>query len=88
MYSDPVTFYVTVLEYRKVEYARTVDWVLTNSAELLFRDASKLVFTGDRGKKKKEKCLTDKFKIVINRVQSGTVPEMVRTGRYFENGHS
>lgn len=54
MYSDPVTFYVTVLEYRKVEYARTVDWVLTNSAELLFRDASKLVFTGDRGKKKKK----------------------------------
>ncbi|XP_050309365.1 DNA repair endonuclease XPF [Anthonomus grandis grandis] len=47
-YSDPVSFYATLLEYRKVEYARTADWVLNSSAELLFRDASALVFSGDR----------------------------------------
>ncbi|CAG9768302.1 unnamed protein product [Ceutorhynchus assimilis] len=47
-YSDPITFYATILEYRKPEYARTVDWVLNHSAELLFRDAGALVYSGDK----------------------------------------
>lgn len=47
-YTDSVTFYSNLLEYRKPEYARNTQWVLNNSAELLFKDSTKLVFTEDR----------------------------------------
>ncbi|KAL1491136.1 hypothetical protein ABEB36_011778 [Hypothenemus hampei] len=47
-YSDSITFYSTLLEYRKADYARTVDWVLSSSADLLFRDAGALVYSGDK----------------------------------------
>ncbi|XP_066250841.1 DNA repair endonuclease XPF [Euwallacea similis] len=47
-YSDSVSFYSTILEYRKAEYARSVDWVFNNSAELLFKSAGALVFSGDK----------------------------------------
>ncbi|KAH1013455.1 hypothetical protein HUJ04_002439 [Dendroctonus ponderosae] len=47
-YSDPISFYSTILEYRKADYARTVDWVLSQSAELLFRDAKALIYSADK----------------------------------------
>lgn len=48
-YSDPISFYSTILEYRKADYARTVDWVLSQSAELLFKDAKALIYSADKG---------------------------------------
>lgn len=49
LYSDSVTFYSVLGQYRKMEYAQTSLWVLHNSAEQLFNYANQLVFTGDRG---------------------------------------
>ncbi|XP_076270199.1 DNA repair endonuclease XPF mei-9 isoform X1 [Rhynchophorus ferrugineus] len=68
-YSDSVTFYSTLLEYRKPEYARNADWVLNHSAELLFRDCNTLVLSGDRELNPelapKWKALLDLLKIEI-----------------------
>lgn len=49
LYSDPISFYSLLLEYRKAEYARNNNWVLLKPAELLFSHANSLIFTGDRG---------------------------------------
>ncbi|RZC36084.1 DNA repair endonuclease XPF, partial [Asbolus verrucosus] len=47
-YSDPVTFYSTLSTYRSMEYAQTATWVLSEPAEMLFTQASSLIFTGDK----------------------------------------
>ncbi|XP_044750246.1 DNA repair endonuclease XPF [Coccinella septempunctata] len=48
LYSDPISFYSLLLEYRKAEYARNNNWVLLKPAELLFSHVNSLIFTGDR----------------------------------------
>lgn len=48
-YSDPITFYSILSNYRTMEYAQNSTWVLLQPAELLFTTGSSLIFTGDRG---------------------------------------
>lgn len=48
-YSDPITFYSTLSSYRTMEYAQTATWVWSEPAEMLFSQASTLIFTGDKG---------------------------------------
>lgn len=50
LYTDPVTFYSILNQYRTMEYARTAIWVLLEPAELLFTHANSLVYSGDKGK--------------------------------------
>ncbi|KAJ3660762.1 hypothetical protein Zmor_005196 [Zophobas morio] len=47
-YADPVSFYSTLSSYRSMEYAQTATWVLLEPAEMLFSQASSLIFTGDK----------------------------------------
>jgi DNA excision repair protein ERCC-4 len=47
-YSDPITFYSTLSSYRTMEYAQTATWVWSEPAEMLFSQASTLIFTGDK----------------------------------------
>lgn len=55
MYTDPVTFYSLISEYRSVEYAQTSTWVLLEPAETLFTYAKQLVFS-DKGEFNPEFC--------------------------------
>lgn len=48
-YSDPVTFYTTVMGYRTMEYAQKANWVLLQPAELLFSQIKSYIFSGDKG---------------------------------------
>ena len=55
-YADPVSFYSTLSSYRSMEYAQTATWVLLEPAEMLFSQASSLIFTGDKGTKCNTVC--------------------------------
>lgn len=48
-YTDSVTFYSILSNYRSKEYAQTSTWVLLEPAELLFTYAKQLVFCGKDG---------------------------------------
>lgn len=49
LYSDPVTFYSMLSEYRTMEYAQTSTWVLAQPADLLFQHAQELIFSKGKG---------------------------------------
>ncbi|CAH1964052.1 unnamed protein product [Acanthoscelides obtectus] len=47
-YSDPVTFYCTVMNCRSLEYAQTANWVLFQPAEHLFTEISSFIYNKDK----------------------------------------
>lgn len=49
LYTDPVTFYSTLCNYRSLEYAKKSNWVLLQPAELLFTQAKSLIYDNDKG---------------------------------------
>lgn len=49
-YSDPITYYTTVMGYRSKEYALNANWVLYQPAELLFSQINSFIFTCDKGR--------------------------------------
>lgn len=44
LYTDPITFYSTLNNYRKTEYAQTATWLFLQPADLLFNHANSLVY--------------------------------------------
>ncbi|KAL3282354.1 hypothetical protein HHI36_005541 [Cryptolaemus montrouzieri] len=81
LYSDPITFYSMLLEYRKSEYARNNNWVLLKPAELLFSHVSSLVFTGDK-ELNPEFC--PKWNTLIE-ILRGEIPQEIQTSKCYEN---
>lgn len=48
LYTDPVTFYSTLNNYRSVEYAQRSTWVFLQPADALFTHATSLVYGKDK----------------------------------------
>lgn len=55
-YTDAVTFYSVLSQYRSKEYAQTSTWVLHEPAEMLFTYAKQLVYSKQDGK-----TISDKY---------------------------
>ncbi|XP_017772571.1 PREDICTED: DNA repair endonuclease XPF isoform X1 [Nicrophorus vespilloides] len=74
-YSDPVSFYTTLMTYRTLEYAQTSLWVLMEPANQLFANAAALVFNTKK-ELKPEYCPKWKSLMEILKVE---IPNEIKT---------